>query len=164
MSSSASKDEALPASLELLGRRHRNAHLSPKQTARLSNRLLMVAKVVRSEQLAVEIHTDLGAQYQLCTIGGFSEFLPSKKDMAADRAASNDIAKRMAESEARMVQAAQDMAKAICNQGNEATSSKPNMRALQLREKELDVKKKEIEVAQQELVANQQKKQAGAFE
>jgi hypothetical protein len=83
--------------------------------------------------------------------------------MAADRAASNDIAKRMAESKARMVQAAQDVAKAICNQGNEATSSKPNMRALQLREKELDVKKKEIKVAQQELVANQQKKQAGAF-
>jgi hypothetical protein len=41
----------------------------------------MVAKVVRSEQLAVEIHTDLGAQYQLCTIGGFRFVCTEEQDV-----------------------------------------------------------------------------------
>ncbi|PLW18364.1 hypothetical protein PCANC_26212 [Puccinia coronata f. sp. avenae] len=157
MSSSASKDEALPASLELLGQETQECP-SQSQTNCETQQSSAHGGESRSER-AASGRNPHGSRSPVPAVHHWG-----LQDMAADRAASNDIAKRMAESEARMVQAAQDMAKAICNQGNEATSSKPNMRALQLREKELDVKKKEIEVAQQELVANQQKKQAGAFE
>ncbi|PLW32764.1 hypothetical protein PCANC_17360 [Puccinia coronata f. sp. avenae] len=152
MSSSASKDKALPASLELSGQ--------------------------ETQERPSQSQTNCETQ-QLSAHGGESclERAASGQNPHGSRRPSTSCAplglqvclhgsarpKRMAESNARMVQAAQDVAKAICNQGNEATSSEPNMRALQLREKELDVKKKEIKVAQQELLANRRKMQAGAF-
>jgi hypothetical protein len=84
--------------------------------------------------------------------------------MAADRAASHDIAKQMAESNARMVQAATDVARSLCNQGNQGMSSEPKMQSLQLRDKELDIKMKELKVAKQEHESKQLKLKASAFE
>ncbi|PLW11918.1 hypothetical protein PCASD_25495 [Puccinia coronata f. sp. avenae] len=101
MSSSASKDKALPASLELLGQETQERP-SQSQTN------------CETQQLSAHGGKSLSAQKRKTYAEQIaSEFLPLKKDMAADRAASNDIAKRMAESNARMVQAAQDVAKAI---------------------------------------------------
>ncbi|PLW54358.1 hypothetical protein PCANC_04928 [Puccinia coronata f. sp. avenae] len=93
-----------------------------------------------------------------------SGFLPSKKEMAADRAASNDVARRIAESKERIVKVAGNVALAMSNSNNNGTSSDPRLLELTIKEKELDVKAKELDLSQRRLKENRQRLHAGAFE
>jgi hypothetical protein len=84
--------------------------------------------------------------------------------MAADWAASNNLAKHIAESDAKMAQAASDVARQLCSRGNDSTSSNPKFQELHIREKELDVKKKELEFQQLEPELAQQKLKGNVYE
>ncbi|PLW42472.1 hypothetical protein PCASD_04641 [Puccinia coronata f. sp. avenae] len=92
-----------------------------------------------------------------------SKFLSSKRDMAADQAASNDLAKHIAESDAKMAQAASDVARQLCSRGINSTSSDPKLRELHIWEKELDVKRKELEFQQLERESARQKLKGNVY-
>ncbi|PLW54035.1 hypothetical protein PCANC_09473 [Puccinia coronata f. sp. avenae] len=80
--------------------------------------------------------------------------------MAADWAASNDVAQRIAKSKERIVK----VALAMSNSNNDGTSSNPRLLELKIKEKELEVKAKELDLSQRRLEANRQRLHAGAFE
>ena len=84
--------------------------------------------------------------------------------MAADWAASNDVARRIAKSDERIVKVASNVTLAMSNSNNDGTSSNPRLLELKIKEKELDAKAKELDLSQRWLKANQQRLHAGAFE
>ena len=84
--------------------------------------------------------------------------------MAKYREASNLILLCMAANDKRMVQAATDVARAMCNKDGQVTSSNPKLRQLQIKEKELEIKQKELELERERLDHERNRAQAAAFD
>ena len=91
------------------------------------------------------------------------QFLPSKREMREDRAATNEMTRRMVELDERLVQVAAEVTSALFSKDKQNLASDPDLLQLQLREKALQVEEQQIEVDRKRHESEHRKQNANAF-
>ncbi|PLW40598.1 hypothetical protein PCASD_07785 [Puccinia coronata f. sp. avenae] len=107
------------------------------------------------------LNLSLIAPLSKCLLAAAGSLSNPNRDMAKDRETSNQISLWMAANDERMVQAATDVARAMCNKDG---SSNPKLRQLQIKKKELNIKQKELELERKGLDHERNRAQAAAFD